>query len=224
MLRWIFSLHVFILFFFTLNSCQWCSLWGQCSHPCLCSPSRSNETLAAHQRSREQTPVSRLGFTSLVLCGSNASGHVFSDPPPPPPPPELNVWNHLSSDIDILVYFFIILYLYFCIFLCCITFVLFFFFYIYIYFEFNKFYFYIFWCSFHNCHESGNHSLKLHITHGLHLPSCTALTHSHPPLHPSHSCHHSLISLDCLTCTSFTHTHLSSTLTCTHCEVLFCPG
>ncbi len=49
------------------------------------------------------------------------------------------------------------------------------------------------------CHESGYHSLKLHITHGLHLPSCTALTHSRPPLHQSHSCHHSLISLDCLT-------------------------
>ncbi len=49
------------------------------------------------------------------------------------------------------------------------------------------------------CHESGYHSLKLHITHGLHLPSCTALTHSHPPLHQSHSCHHSLINPDCLT-------------------------
>ncbi len=48
-------------------------------------------------------------------------------------------------------------------------------------------------------HESGCHSLKLHITHGLHLPSCTTLTHSRPPLHQSHSCHHSLISLDCLT-------------------------
>ncbi len=50
-----------------------------------------------------------------------------------------------------------------------------------------------------NCHESGYHSLKLHITHGLHLPSCTALTHSRPPLHQSHSCHHSLINPDCLT-------------------------
>ncbi len=49
------------------------------------------------------------------------------------------------------------------------------------------------------CHESGYHSLKLHITHGLHLPSCTALTHSRPPLHPSHSCHHSLINPNCLT-------------------------
>ncbi len=74
------------------------------------------------------------------------------------------------------------------------------------------------------CHESGCHSLQLHITHGLHLPSCTALTHSHPPLHQSHSCHHSLISLDCLTAPhSHTHTHLSSTLTCTHREVLFLP-
>ncbi len=26
-------------------------------------------------------------------------------------------------------------------------------------------------------------TLQLHITHGLHLPSCTALTHSHPLLH-----------------------------------------
>ncbi len=50
-----------------------------------------------------------------------------------------------------------------------------------------------------NCHESGCHSLQLHITHGLHLPSCTAHTHSHPPLHQSHSCHHSLINPDCLT-------------------------
>ncbi len=50
-----------------------------------------------------------------------------------------------------------------------------------------------------NCHESGSHSLKLHITHGLHFPSCTALTHSRPPLHQSHSCHHSLINSDCLT-------------------------
>ncbi len=49
------------------------------------------------------------------------------------------------------------------------------------------------------CHESGSHSLKLHITLGLHFPSCTALTHSRPPLHQSHSCHHSLINSDCLT-------------------------
>ncbi len=51
----------------------------------------------------------------------------------------------------------------------------------------------------YNCHESGYHSPKLHITHGLHLPACTALTHSRPPLHQSHSCHHSLINPDCLT-------------------------
>ncbi len=51
----------------------------------------------------------------------------------------------------------------------------------------------------HCCHESGYHSPKLHITHGLHLPACTALTHSRPPLHQSHSCHHSLINPDCLT-------------------------
>ncbi len=60
-----------------------------------------------------------------------------------------------------------------------------------------------------SCHESGCHSLQLHITHGLHLPSCTALTHFHPPLHQSHSCHHSLISLDCLTTPApRSHTHL----------------
>ncbi len=68
-------------------------------------------------------------------------------------------------------------------------------------------------------------TLQLHITHGLHLPSCTALTHSHPPLHQSHSCHQSLIRLDCLT-TPAPHslTHISSTLPYTRCEVLFCPG
>ncbi len=49
------------------------------------------------------------------------------------------------------------------------------------------------------CHESGCHSLQLHITHGLHLPSFTAHTLSRPPLHQSHSCHHSLINSDCLT-------------------------
>ncbi len=54
-------------------------------------------------------------------------------------------------------------------------------------------------CNAQTCHESGSHSLKLHITHGLHFPSCTALTHSRPPLHQSHSCHHSLINSDCLT-------------------------
>ncbi len=69
-------------------------------------------------------------------------------------------------------------------------------------------------------------TLQLHITHGLHLPSCTALTHSHPPLHQSHSCHQSLSILIVSPHPHLihTHTHLSSTLTCTHCEVLFCPG
>ncbi len=68
-------------------------------------------------------------------------------------------------------------------------------------------------------------TLQLHITYGLHLPSFTALTHSHPPLHQSHSCHQSLISLDCLTTPApHSHTHiLSSTLTCTHRKVLFLP-
>ncbi len=33
----------------------------------------------------------------------------------------------------------------------------------------------------------------------------------------------SLVLIVSHTCTSFTHTHLSSTLTCTHCEVLFLP-
>ncbi len=67
-------------------------------------------------------------------------------------------------------------------------------------------------------------TLQLHITHGLHLPSFTALTHSHPPLHQSHSCHQSLISPDCLTTPApHSHTHLSSTLPCKHCKVLFSP-
>ncbi len=64
------------------------------------------------------------------------------------------------------------------------------------------------------CHESGCHSLQLHITHGLHLPSCTAHTHSRPPLHQSHSCHHSLISLDCLpTPAPHSHSHMQHTYT-----------
>ncbi len=69
-------------------------------------------------------------------------------------------------------------------------------------------------------------TLQLHITYGLHLPSFTALTHSHPPLHQSHSCHQSLINPDCLTTPaphSHTHTHISSTLPYKHCEVLFLP-
>ncbi len=66
-------------------------------------------------------------------------------------------------------------------------------------------------------------TLQLHITYGLHLPSFTALTHSHLPLHQSHSCHQSLICSDCLTTPaphSHTHTHLSSTLPYKHCVVL----
>ncbi len=58
--------------------------------------------------------------------------------------------------------------------------------------------------------------------HSLHLRR----THSHPPLHQSHSCHQSLICPDCLTTPaphSHTHTHISSTLPCKHCEVLFSP-
>ncbi len=73
-------------------------------------------------------------------------------------------------------------------------------------------------------------TLQLHITYGLHLPSFTALTHSHPPLHQSQSCHQSLIYPDCLTTSAphshthtHTHTHISSTLPCKHCEVLFLP-
>ncbi len=51
-------------------------------------------------------------------------------------------------------------------------------------------------------------TLQLHITYGLHLPSFTALTHSHPPLHQSHSCHQSLINPDCLaTPAPHSHTH-----------------
>ncbi len=52
-------------------------------------------------------------------------------------------------------------------------------------------------------------TLQLHITHGLHLPSFTALTHSHPPLHQSQSCHQSLINPDCFTTpASHSHTHI----------------
>ncbi len=60
--------------------------------------------------------------------------------------------------------------------------------------------------------------------HSLHLRH----THSHPPLHQSHSCHQSLISPDCLTTPAphshtHTHTHISSILPCTQGEVLFLP-
>ncbi len=53
-------------------------------------------------------------------------------------------------------------------------------------------------------------TLLLHITHGLQLPSFTALrhTHFHPPLHQLHSCHQSLINPDCLTTPApHSHTH-----------------
>ncbi len=69
------------------------------------------------------------------------------------------------------------------------------------------------------------HSLQLHITHGLHLPSCTAqhtfpstitpITQLSPFTHQPWLPHH--------TCTSFTHSHKSSTQTLTQCEVLFSP-
>ncbi len=49
--------------------------------------------------------------------------------------------------------------------------------------------------------------------------------HPHIPLHQSHSCHHSLINPDCFTTPApHSHTHISSSLPCTHREVLFCPG
>ncbi len=54
-------------------------------------------------------------------------------------------------------------------------------------------------------------TLQLHITHGLQLPSFTALqhTHSHPTLHQSHSCHQSLINPDCFTTPApHSHTHI----------------
>ncbi len=64
------------------------------------------------------------------------------------------------------------------------------------------------------CHESGCHSLHIlhHTTAAHHLwtasPIIHCLTHSHPPLHQSHSCHQSLISLDCLTTPApHSHTH-----------------
>ncbi len=81
-----------------------------------------------------------------------------------------------------------------------------------------------------HCHKSGCHSPHYSCTspmdynshHSLHLRH----THSHPPLHQSHSCHQSLINPDCLTTPaphSHTHTHISSALPCTHRKVLFSP-
>ncbi len=59
-------------------------------------------------------------------------------------------------------------------------------------------------------------TLQLHITHGLHFPSTIApITQLSPITHLPWLSHH--------TCTSFTHTHISSTLPCTHCKVLFSP-
>ncbi len=59
-------------------------------------------------------------------------------------------------------------------------------------------------------------TLQLHITHGLHFPSTISpITQLSPITHLPWLSHH--------TCTSFTHTHISSTLPCTHCEVLFSP-
>ncbi len=56
-------------------------------------------------------------------------------------------------------------------------------------------------------------TLQMHITHGLQLPSFTALrhTHSHPPLHQSHSCHQSLTNPDCFTTPApHSHTHIEA--------------
>ncbi len=58
------------------------------------------------------------------------------------------------------------------------------------------------------CHESGCHSLQLHITHGLHLPSCTAHTHSRPPLH-----NHTAVTIHSLVLIASPHLHLILTLT-----------
>ncbi len=58
-------------------------------------------------------------------------------------------------------------------------------------------------------------TLQLHITHGLHFPSTIApITQLSPITHFP----------DCLTTPApHSHTHISSTLPCTHCEVLFSP-
>ncbi len=52
--------------------------------------------------------------------------------------------------------------------------------------------------------------------HALHPHSITPITQLSPFTHQPWLSHH--------TCTSFTHSHKSSTHTLTHCEVLFCPG
>ncbi len=56
----------------------------------------------------------------------------------------------------------------------------------------------------------------IHCTYDAHIPSTIApITQLSPITHLPWLSHH--------TCTSFTHTHISSTLPCTHCEVLFSP-
>ncbi len=67
-------------------------------------------------------------------------------------------------------------------------------------------------------------TLQLHITHGLQLPSFTALRHTHIHHCTNYTAVTNLPWLSCHTCTSFTHPHISSTLPYTRCEVLFCPG
>ncbi len=67
----------------------------------------------------------------------------------------------------------------------------------------------------HNCTSPmdyiSHHALHTHIpVH--HYINHTAVTFTHQPWLPHH------------TCTSFTHSHKSSTQTLTQCEVLFCPG
>ncbi len=59
------------------------------------------------------------------------------------------------------------------------------------------------------CHESGCHSLQLHITHGLHLPSCTA--HTHIPVH--HYTNHTAVTIHSLVLIASPHLHLILTLT-----------
>ncbi len=82
-----------------------------------------------------------------------------------------------------------------------------------------------------SCHESGCHSPHLlHHTTAAHHPwtaspiihcthtfpsTITPITQLSPITHLSWLSHH--------TCTSFTHTHISSTLPCKHCKVLFLP-
>ncbi len=79
--------------------------------------------------------------------------------------------------------------------------------------------------DYYSCHESGYHSL--YCTAPMDYISHHAL-HSHIPVH--HYTNHTAVTIHSSTllphhtCTSFTHSHKSSTQTLTHCEVLFCPG